>query len=96
VRAIPHNVSKSDSHVWYILKGYNYLPGLICCFFTEASSTWVLSAEPCLKTTGPLEIEAADVVFDDDAGSKRFAYKERPPARGGLGAEELDILERRR
>jgi hypothetical protein len=66
---------------------------LICCFFTEASSTWVLSVEPCLNTTGPLEIEAADVVFED-VGSKRFAYKERPPPRDGLGAEEFDIFAR--
>jgi hypothetical protein len=56
----------------------------------------MLSAKPCLNTTGPLEIEAADVAFDEDVGSKRFAYKERPPARGGLGAEEFDILKRRR
>jgi hypothetical protein len=66
---------------------------LICCFFNEASSTWVLSVEPCLKTTGPLDIEAADVVFEG-VGSKRFAYKERPPPRDGLGAEGFDIFNR--
>jgi len=53
-----------------------------------------LSVEPCLNTTGPLDIEAADVVFEEDVGSKRFAYKERPPPRDGLGAEEFDIFAR--
>jgi hypothetical protein len=51
-----------------------------------------LSVEPCLKTTGPLDIEAADVVLEEDVGSKRFAYKERPPPRDVLGAEGFDIL----
>jgi hypothetical protein len=51
----------------------------------------VLSAEPCLKTTGPLDIDVADVVFEG-VGSKRFAYKESPPLREGLGAEGFDIL----
>lgn len=49
-----------------------------------------------MKTTGPLEIEAAHVAFDEEFGSKRFAYNESPPPRGGLGAEEFDILERGR
>ena len=53
-----------------------------------------MSVEPCLKTTGPLDIEAADVVFEEGVGSKRFAYKESPPPRDGLGAEEFDIFKR--
>jgi len=44
-----------------------------------------------LKTTGPLDIDVADVVFEG-VGSKRFAYKESPPLREGLGAEGFDIL----
>ncbi len=54
----------------------------------------MLSVEPCLKTTGPLDIDAADVVFIG-VGSKRFAYKERPPPREGLGGGGFDILKHR-
>lgn len=43
-----------------------------------------------MKTTGALEIEAAEVPFDDDDGSRRFAYKESPPLEG-VGAEGCDI-----
>jgi hypothetical protein len=69
---------------------YQYIPGLIWGFFTEASSPWVPSREPCLKTTGALEIEAAEVPFDEDDGSRRFAYKESPPLEV-VGAEGCDI-----
>ena len=73
-----------------VLKGCHYLPGLICCFFTEASSPWAPSVEPCLKTTGAREIEAAEAVEEEE--SRRFAYSERPPLRGGAGVEGFDMI----
>jgi hypothetical protein len=44
-----------------------------------------------LKTTGALEIEVLEVVFEDEDGSRRLAYRESPPPFGGLEAEGLDI-----
>ena len=44
-----------------------------------------------MKTTGAFEMEVADVPFEDDEGSKRFAYKESPP-RDGVRAEWFDIM----
>jgi hypothetical protein len=52
----------------------------------------MLSVEPCLKTTGPLVIEAAEVALEEEDGSRRFAYNESPPLRGAFGADELDIM----
>ena len=64
------------------------LPASICGFFAEASSGE--SDDGFLKTTGPLLIEpGVDALF----GSRRFAYRDRPPLRtGGLGVELFDIV----
>lgn len=66
------------------------LPASIWGFFAEASS--VVSVVAVLNRTGPFAMEPGIDVF---VGSRRFAYSDRPPGRGGGGLfEELfcDIL----
>jgi len=55
-------------------------------FFADASS----AASSLLKTTGPLETVADEVV---PAGSSKLAYNESPmPRAGGVGLVEFDMM----